>query len=343
MSLSVPEVKKLMQSCFPQGTEQYLDWDNPRANVGQFFTGAAGVWKTYGTDILDTLRLEVNPISITQNIPLWESALGLSETPTARFGTTDQRRNAILSWMRQPGTFDLDSIRAIVQPFFLYADQNDIQIIESSRIDQTLLHTYGNLTPLPILPNSSGSSTVTVLDDPRISPAGVVLTLNFNPATLEQIRVVLDGPDGARAGWRGDLYLGTGAVGPAQFLLRTPVFAGRRIKGTWELTITTGAGAFVLSSWALTPVEGIGVNFDNAVPPNRLGQGLGAAMFDWAVVADEALLGTGFDLQGALRGLRRMKPAHTQCTIVWKGRDFPDACAVPDTRSAMPDASIPCS
>lgn len=343
MALTTAEVKKLMQACFPQGSEQLYDWDNSSAHIGQFFTAIAGVWKTYGTDILDTLRLEINPLTCTQSIPTWESALGLANSPLAQFGTTVQRRNQILSWLRQSGTHSLDDIRSIVQPYFLYADASQIQIIETSRTDLTLLHTYSNTTALPILPNSSGSSTITVLDDPRTSKAGAVLTFTVNPATVDQIRVVLDGPDGTRAAWRGDLYLGTGAVGPATYILRAPAFSGKPIRGTWTLSFTTGAGAFTLSNWALTPVEGIGVNLDSAVPPNRNGEGLGAAMFEFAVVADESKLGTGYDLRGALRALRRQKPAHTQCTIVWRETGAADTCAIPDLRNATPDAAIPCS
>lgn len=347
MSLTTADVKKMLQSFFPEGTGDYLAWNESAADVCKFFNGAAGVWKTYGTDLIDTIRNEVNPTTVAQKIPEWEQTLGLASTPVAMFGTTIQRRNAIISWLRQSGNNSLNDIRALVQPFFLYDNPSQIQILESSRIDQTLLHTYSNTTPLPIVPNGSGSQTVKVLDDPRVSPAGIVLTLNFSAATLDQIRVLIEGPDGTRAGWRGDLYLGTGIVGASQYILRSKVFAGKPIKGTWTLTITTGPGAFVLANWALTPVEGQGVNFDPAITPpgyhRHLGEGLGAALFEFAVVAEEAKLGTGYDLTAALRALRRMKHAHTQCTIVWQARDFVDACAVPDTRSATPDAAIPCT
>lgn len=340
MSLTTAEVKKLLQSCFPQGSEQLYDWDNSSAHISQFFTAIAGVWKTYGTDILDTLRAEINPLTCTQSIPTWESALGLAETPLAQFGTTVQRRNQVLSWLRQSGSHSLEDIRAIVQPYFNYANPSSIQILEMSRLELTLLHTYSNTTALPILPDSSGSSTITVLDDPRVSPAGAVLTFTVNPATVDQIRIILDGPDGTRQSWRGDLYLGTGAVGPATYILRASNFAGKPIKGTWTLSFTTGAGAFTLSNWALTPVEGIGVNYDNAVPPNRNGEGLGAAMFEWAVVADAALLGTGYDLRGALRALRRMKPAHTQVYLVRKAAVGGGLPAIYDDTNAVYDLCV---
>lgn len=343
MSLSVAEAKRLIQLCFPQGSEQLYAWDDPAANIGQFFNVLGQVWKTYGSDLVDALRREIYPITVEQNIPVWESALGLSNTPVAKFGTPAQRRSAILSWLRQRGTFCRADIQALVQPFFLYEDPSEIQILESSRLEQTLLHTYSNTTPLPIAPDSFGASRIAVLDDPRVSPAGVAVTINVGPATVDQIRIGLDGPDGTRASWRGDVYLGSGFTGAASFVLRSKRHAGKPIKGEWKLDISTGPGAFTLQSWALSPIEGLGVNFDRAVPPNRIGQGLGAAMFDWAVVAEEDKLGSGYDLTAALRALRRMKPAHTQCTIIWQASGFPDACAIPDTRSAVPDAAIPCS
>jgi len=337
--LTVAEVKKLMQSCFPAGTEQYLDWDNPAANVSQFFTGAAGVWKTYGTDIVDTLRLEISPLTCTENIPVWESALGLSNTPLAMFGTTEQRRNQILSWLRQAGNNSLDDIRAVVQPYFLYDDPNDIVILETNRTTLRSLHTYQNLTPLPVLPNSTGYSYITVADDPRISPAGAHAYVNIS-ATIEQVSFSLYGPGGGvvnfPAGW-----LGSGLVGPQQYDLFAPGLAGFPVRGTYVLKIDTGPAAFTLQNWALF-VEGLGRIYDPRVPARDL-NGLGAAMFYFAVVAEEDKLGTGYDLTGANRALQRLKPAHTSCAIIWQPTTEPDACAVPDTRSATPDAAIPCS
>lgn len=333
------EVKRLIQSCFPQGTEQYLDWDNSASNVGQFFNALGGVLKTYGTDIIDVLRQEVNPITITQNIPLWESALGLSNTPLAKFGTTAQRRNQILSWLRQAGNNSLDDIRAVVQPYFLYDDPSEIVILESDRTSLRVSHTYQNLTPLPVLPDSTAYTYITVADDPRISPAGAHAYVNLT-ATIDQVSFSLFGPGGGKvdfpAGW-----LGSGLVANQQYDLFAPALAGLPVNGTWILQINTGPAAFTLQNWALF-VEGLGRIYDPLDPTRDL-NGLGAAMFEFAVVAEEDKLGSGYDLAGANRALQRLKPAHTSCCIVWQPTTEPDACAVPDTQSATPEAAIPCS
>ena len=53
-----------------------------------------------------------------------------------------QRVNAVIATLRISGSFSLDDIRAIVQPYFLYADPSQIVILENSRSGLKTLHTY---------------------------------------------------------------------------------------------------------------------------------------------------------------------------------------------------------
>lgn len=336
MSLTTAEVKKFLQSCFPLGSEMLYDWDNSAANIGQFFTGIAGAWKTYGTDILDTLRLEINPGTCTQNIPVWESALGLRDTPIAKFGTTIQRRNAILAWLRQSTTFSVADCQSIIQPYFLYSDPTAIQIMETNRTNlDTLLNFVGTAFGAIAL-SASTFRTVDILDDPRVDTGGVRLHFRLS-GTLDQIGIFLIGPDGTQAAWETG-YLGSGVTALTHYYLRAPQFIGKAIKGTWTFGIWNGPAAAAITTWDLM-VEGVGANYD--INGAYTGEGLGAAMFELAVVADTALLGTGYDLVGALRALQRWKPAHVRATIVQK--IGADVCATPDTITAMPDAAIACS
>ena len=88
-------------------------------------------------------------------------------------------------------------------------------------------------------------------------------------------------------------------------------------------------------------VEGLGsYRYNDGMGVERIGQGLGAAMFEFIVVADEVHLGAGYDLDGARRALRRMKPAHVATEVT---QVIGTECAFPDTPSAIPNRAIPCS
>lgn len=330
MTLALEDVKRHIQSGFPQGSEWVYDWDNPRADIGQYFTALAGAIKRFGTDILDILRAEINPLTIVQNIPVWEAALGLGNTPIAKFGTLNQRRQAILAWLRQAGNNSLDDIRGLVQPYLLYADQNQIQILEPDRLVLETMHTYaGPGFAIPAL--SAANRSTTVKDDPVVSPAGAWLILNLTAQT-DELTIKIEGPSGFSKTYPTG-YLGEGSVANSGFRLGAKEFAGLAIRGTWKLFVATGAVPATVNSWGVF-VEGLGRNPDGS-------QGLGAAMFEFAVVADPTLTGVGSDIEGAQRAINRFKPGHTiGTTIIKSGMD---ACAIPDTLSAIPDQAIPCS
>ena len=88
--------------------------------------------------------------------------------------------------------------------------------------------------------------------------------------------------------------------------------------------------------------QGLGVNYDAATPPNRIGEGLGAALFEFLVIADPALLGTGYDIEGAFKAIQRVKPAHVLGSIVVKNTVMGGGLlAIPDEPTTLPSRSIP--
>lgn len=335
MSLSRAEAHRMLLAFLPPGSEQLYDLGTA-AGIGKFFYAISGALKTYGTDIIDTLRREVSPLTIVDNIPVWEEALGLNNTPVAKFGTEAQRRNAIIAWLRQSGSFALNDIRAIVQPYFLYDDANDIEILETNRANMFIAHDYTGNAFGAVAPNASTFSTVKILDDPRVGN-GVVRVHFKLSGTLEEIGVYLIGPDGMIASWDQG-YLGTGFVPLTDFYLSTDKFTGHAILGDWTFGVYTGPNATVISTWDLF-VEGLGVNYD--INGRRNGEGLGAGMFEMAVVADLSKLGLGYDINGAIRALKRWKPAHVRANVAYKVDGT--YCATPDTFTAIPDRAIPCS
>lgn len=336
MALSVDDVKALLVSLLPPGSGDLYALRNSD-NIGGLFYAISRTLKAYGLDRLDQLRLELNPSTMVEKIPDWELACGLTNTPVAKFGTTAQRRNAVLAVLRAHASFSLDDIRAAVQPYFLYTDPTQIEIIETDRDDLRTAHTYTNASPIIIGMNSSGSSLIQVLDDPQVSSAGATIQIELT-GLLEEVGFTVTCPDGSAVDFAPG-YLGAGAVVFQVYTLFCKQLAGRSINGSWRFEVRTGgtAGATV-DAWTLF-VEGLGVIYNYL--GQRVGQGLGAAIYEFAVVADPALLGTGYDLNAAYRAIQAIKPAHVLGSLVVQNV-VAGVCAIPDEPETIPDACIPC-
>lgn len=329
---TLAEVRQALLAAFPEGFRDYIDTDEP-GNVGKFITGAAQAWKAAGFDQVDRMYLEISPLACIEKVPDWEGACGLSETPIAQFGTIDQRRAAYLAKLRESGTSSIPDIQTAVQPFLMYQDQSQIQVLEADRIALQTAHTY-TMGALVLGASSTGLQNFTpVLDDPRVGAAGAIVTLQLT-ANLDEFRFSIEGPDGTTATF-GPNYLGDGSIVGGDFTVRSKLFVGKRIKGTWSLRIQTGPSAGATLHNATLFVEGLGRNPDGS-------EGLEANIHEFVVFADPALLGTGYDIEGANRTVQRIKPAHTRGAVTL-GSAAGDACAIPDTVSAIPDRAIPCS
>jgi uncharacterized protein YmfQ (DUF2313 family) len=332
------DVKRLLISLFPDGSADLYALDNTDL-IGGWINSLAGALKDCGADRLEALIRELNPATISENIAAWEAATGLSQTPIALYGSTEQRKNAVLTVLRMRGSFSLDDMRAILQPYFLYADPTQIEILEPNRTAQRTAHTYAGVALGPA-PAVFGS--VSVADDPRVSPAGATLYFTISTTRLDGLTVTISGP-GGNIGQRVPGFFDTEQtiVVNQAYKVSFPEFAGKAIRGTWRVEFFNSALVNVtISAWALF-VEGLGMNY-TGTPPAPNGQGLGAALFQFVAVADPAKLGTGYDLDGAARALTRWKPAHTQGGITILSAALGAVCAIPDTINAIPDNAIPC-
>ncbi|MFO0578707.1 MAG: putative phage tail protein [Polyangia bacterium] len=334
------EVRRLLISLLPAGSEELYDLSRS-AYIGGSLDALAGALQQTLTDRIEVLRQEVNPATMAEQLPQWEQACGLAYSPVALFGTLQQRRDAVLAVLRTSGSFSLDDIRAIIEPYFRYASSADIEILETPRASLTAAHTYVGTGPVTVPIFAPGRISVTVLDDPAVSPAGATAFVLLTTNRADRMVFSLQGPDGFLvvfpSGWLSAVPY---AVTNVLFTLYAPSFAGKKIQGTWTLSFSNLADSATVTSWALF-VEGIGVNYDRASPPNRIGEGLGASIFEFAVVADPAKLGDGFDLEGAQRALSHWKPAHTFGTVVQISPVTSAVGAIPDTVNAIPDRAVP--
>ena len=335
------EIKQTLVDLLPPGSEDLYALGN-QDGIGGTLNALAGTIKETLSDRIDQLRQEINPSTILELLPEWEQALGLSNTPIALYGTPTQRRNAVLARLRMSGSFSLDDIRAIIQPYFLYQDPTQIEIIEASRSGLETAHTYAAIGAFPItLPLSSLVSwPITVPDDGTVSPADAILNLSVTTPNLEAFAVTLVSPTGTSTIWAQSTIL-TYSTPVTNKTIRLHSFwnRGLPVKGTWKVNFWTTAPT-VINSFSLF-VEGVG-NLFSGSPPVKVGEGLGSAIFNFAVVADPTLLGAGFDLEGARRALSIWEPGHVNGILAYRSLLTGLICAIPDSENAIPDSAIPC-
>lgn len=337
---SQAQIKQTLIDLLPPGAEDLYALGN-QDGIGGTLNALAGALKETLSDRIDQLRAEVNPSTLLELLPEWEQALALSNTPIALYGTPTQRRNAVLARLRMSGSFSLDDIRAIIQPYFLYADPTQIEIIEASRSALETAHTYAATgLPFTTVMGLGTNRFITVPDDGKVSPADAILNLTVTTTDLRGLSVAMVSPTGTPTFWAQANIL-TYSMSATNFPIRLHSFwdRGVPIRGTWRIVIASTVPATV-SALSIF-VEGVGNLFAGS-PPVKVGEGLGAAIFNFAVVADPTLLGAGFDLEGARRALSIWKPGHVSGFLAIRSTVTGAICAIPDTDNAIPDTAIPC-
>lgn len=337
---------------FPEGTEDFVDWEDPQG-PGPLMDACGQLLETCGTAGVDELRRELSPLTCSAaGLTIWEQSLGLSNSKIALLGVTERRRAQVLARLRERGVPNRALVQTVLNAFLAYVDQTTIAILESSRADVRAKNqkrwdgpvNFGNGAVPP-----TATITWTVWDDPKVSPGGVQIDLNVTCADLETLVVTLTSPGGFTYTWPnpsakpgdfdyGPIGVGARAAGPGgvnlrlyarQFIGRTDIF------GTWTMTITsTNVGDNLLS--AILFVEGLGRYYDWMGKP---WDGLGAAMYEWGVVVDRALLGADFDLDGARLAVKRLSYARSLGNIVRKRMD--GLIGIPDDPDTIPDEVIP--
>jgi hypothetical protein len=190
------------------------------------------------------------------------------------------------------------------------------------------------------------TATFTVPDGGVVSSGGAHVDFGSITAPLDQISVIMTGPDAdgnavdplthvhvpgdgiAYGSWAAGAF-GTGS-GPATVTLFAPDAAGCYIAGVWSvMTRSAAAGGTVTQVILFT--EGIGPN-----------QNTGGAIFNWGVYADPAHMGeNGYnaDLALARQIIQKMAPAHTVGNLIQSLDPHPDVDA--GIHAAIPDECLP--
>jgi hypothetical protein len=291
MALSIKEVRSVLLQLWPPG--RLYDWSTPTSNVSRFLDALAETIKTFGFDVIDRLRREINPATAVEKLLDWEEALKLDASYTARNGTIVQRQAAVVGKLREFSALTLANVRASIAPLLGYADPSKLAILEVGRAAMRAAHTETN--PQPAVASNVVSSSVIVYDGGVVSSAGVqvVVQVPSPPTPSAPLTFHLRSPTGATRTWNTS-RLGSPAT---EYYLYDQSLVGTPCYGTWTLfVITSVVGVAQLSSWSIF-VEGAGPS------------GLGGDIVDWGVYADRTLMGssgTPPDLEATRAAIERI-------------------------------------
>ena len=309
---------------FPPGVPERMA-EGPGSPLAHL--GALGEALAASLTCLDELADSATPLTASSGRLLeWERLLGL---PVGR-GTLSARRAAVISRLRARGAPTLAMVRGVLAPL-LDAEPSSIVILEADRDALRDLHSYAWV-------GSAGFGLVAatfkfrVLDDARVSGSGAQLDLTLDHPDLSTVTVALTAPDGTTKTRTG---IGRGAVAGdvvrVYFKDLAGAAAGGVTGGYWVVTIYDIGLSGTVTAAALF-VEGF-------VRDSTRRDGLGAAAFSWAAVADPAVCGPGADLDAARAALSRISYAARPGSLVEPNSSFGDVAALPG--EAIPGATVP--
>ena len=318
------DIKAALIAAFPPGVEDVLDWsDSPGAHVG----AVAETIKAAGTDHVERLADDATPATCSvERLSSWERGLNL---PVGR-GTLAGRRAAVISRLREFGATTLSKVRAVMAPL-LDADPASIVILEADRTALRDLHTYewAGSAGFGLV---AATFKVRVADDARVSGSGAQLDLTLTHPDLSTVTVQLAAPDGTTKSRAG---IGRGAaagdVVRIYFKDLAGAAAGGTTGGTWTVSLYDLGLSGTVTAASLF-VEGFGRDSTRR-------DGLSAAVFDWAVVGDPAVMGPNADLDAARAALSRVSYACRPGSLVEPNTTFGDVAALPG--EAVPGATVP--
>lgn len=294
-------VKRLLLGLLPK---RFVAWfDFSAGGFGdEILDGAAEQWVARVTGNVEDAQANACPLTLTASgLAAWEAALQIYPASTA---TTDTRRAAIISKLREYGSSNEADIRAIVAPL-LGCTPAQLTVVETPRAGLTTAHTYSDPAGFSITGGSSDPRTLDVRDDGLVSEGGALLTVtNLVVSDPTDAWLIITGPDSTSK---------TVAVDDAPSLvLFLREFIDKQVMGAWTVEPYSAAGDMTADSIALF-VEGIGRD-------SAGGDGLGAGIFYWNVLVDPADT-TVPDYAAADRAIARVGQAHTDGGLVFVQTD----------------------
>lgn len=331
------ELKEALVAAFPSGIDDVVDFGNDPGTAGAHLGAIAEVLKECGTDVVEGLAREVNPLTCDENLARWERLFRIP----ARTATLAQRRARVLSRWREVGqTVCKPMVQAVLAPLLDYQNAADVVIIEADREAQRELHTYVWVGSKSF---SLSSATVHwhVYDDALVSPAGAQVDLTLTHSDISKIACTLHAPGGQTATVAVG-KLGRGSASGDTFRAYFPSLAGVAVGGTlggrWKLVIGATSGTGTLTAADLF-VEGFGRD-------GARRDGLGAAVWRWGVMVEDSKLGPNADLVAAREALERISyacrvPALLRRSVGSGALPAGEYGAIPNDPNSIPGAALP--
>jgi uncharacterized protein YmfQ (DUF2313 family) len=319
-------------SLWPPGVRDLYDLDGCDADVANYFSGLAQAFTKFATGRVATLRSEAMPAksTVAGKLPDWESALGILPKPAQDEPT---RQAAVVSRLRESGSYDRPSLRALLGPLLGYADPSQIVFMECIRGLLTSEHTYplfGGAVP----PGGSLSRTVAIRQPSKVSAAGLRVRVEITTDDLSQISLYVTRSGGPIAKTWPAGWFGSGSVANLLLEARSLDFADDTVAGTWSVVVGNGGGNQAVVNFSDLFVEGAGL--DSGF------NGHGSQIYEWGPLKDKVLAGVAnaSDDQAVRAVLSRVKPAHTAAYLIYKSDDASGA-AIPDNPESIPDGCYP--
>lgn len=253
-TVTYAQALQIVQDHWPPHTDRLYDWDDPTTLIGQVFLTIRDVVKIYGYDQVDRVFRELNPLRMVEQVPAWESLLGITLSDAAsRSRSVAKRRATVLARLREMGPLTIHNLSAIFATLAEYQASDTPEVIDMRSADMETANTYTDVLGGAI-PTGTGFDatnliriTPTLLDGGVVWLAGALVTLNLSAAQSEFLHVRLTGPSGVVAEWSGGPNLSTAVK------LRSVEHVSEPIHGNWTLNIyrDVGSPAVTLTSWSL--------------------------------------------------------------------------------------------
>lgn len=337
------ELKSAIISAFPPGSEKAVAW---HLAPGRHVEAVANTLDAQAIGPVEQFAADVSPLTCSAaRLAEWEGIFMLADTTTARSGTLQARRNAVVSRFREWGQPTVPVIQATVGPLLDYADPSQLVVLTTDRAALTAAHTYASDLVTGSRNFSYGSPATVrwfVRDDGVISTAGAWVDITISASSVASLSLALYSPDGSSLtiapGWRGTASTTTFRAYFRSFGYDA-LFNARPVFGAWSLQIvTTAVSDFGSISGAQLFVEGMGRDA-------RGKEGGAAPAFEWAVMYEAAKSRGAPDFDAARAAIRRLTFATRTSGLCFRstGTTLPDGdyAPLPDDANAIPDAMIP--
>lgn len=309
MSYIDREVAALLKSLLPKGIERWMEIEEGDGGIGDLLLAMAAEANADGFAVVDRLALEANPHTSVQSLPEHEAAIGVDRSKIAQYGTNAARQAHLVSRWRERGTPTPSRILAAVQAL---TGPTAAELIETSRSILTAALWYNipaAYLNYPITASADTEIPIIAADNAPASNAGARFTVRITHPSIEDLYLIMYAPDGTASS---RYYFGSGSVTGQDFVFYWPGASGLGISGAWRFVISDGGGAGgTIDDPAGDYINGLSVE---GIGRTVFGgpEGLGSAIFDWAIAVNEAVASTAtYDRTAVGDTVRRWNPTHT--------------------------------